>query len=175
MGMPIVTIAPFGFLKELDKDFFVHPGLRGELSFLKSLKLLTLFVIAIEGRLLKVLHEKADNFLGPFFHPLDVKVDFSANLMLGGTVFLGGVGIEIVGRTPVAAGDDDSLASLFLDVVEEVDEDGINSFLIVDDGKAVARRAFTVGKRGGLRVGGVDEGRIEGTPFTAEKVLGDAG
>lgn len=73
----------------------------------------------------------------------------------------------------VSAGDDDALAGLFLEVIEEVDEDGIDGFFAVDDGEAVAAAPFTIGEGGW--VGGVDEGGIEGAPFTAEEIFGDAG
>lgn len=91
MGMPVIGVAPFVLLIELEEDFFIHPGLDGELGLFEALKLLALFIFPIGGVLLKVLHENPDDFLGPLFHPLDVKVDFGAYLVLGDFVLFGGV------------------------------------------------------------------------------------
>lgn len=76
----------------------------------------------------------------------------------------------------MAASDNHPLASLLLDVVKELGQDGINGFLAADNGEAVPIAPFTVGKRGWLgRVGSVDQGRIEGSPLTTEKIFGDPG
>src|SRR5579872_3948937 len=45
MGVPVVAVAPFVLLKELDQDLFVHPGLNGEFGVLKAFKLLVFLVV----------------------------------------------------------------------------------------------------------------------------------
>lgn len=112
---------------------------------------------------MEVLHEDAGDLLGPLLHALDVEVDLGADLVFGELVLFGGVGVGVVGGTAVAAGDDDPLAGLFLDVVEEVEEDGVDVLLAVDDGEAVSAGAFAVGGVG------------DGASFTAEELFGDAG
>jgi hypothetical protein len=119
--------------------------------------------------LLVVLHEEAGDLLRALFHPLDVKVDLGPNEVLRGLVFKRGIGIGVVGGTAVAAGDDDPFAGLFLEVVEEVDEDGVDGLFPFENGEAVS--GVAVEERGGQ----VGTGRVEGAPPAPEKVLGDPG
>ncbi len=80
-----------------------------------------------------------------------------------------------MGGASVSAGDDDPFSGLFLDVVEEVDEDRIDVLFIVDDGKAVAGTSFAIGTGSGFRrVADVDDGLVEGAAFAAEEFFGDA-
>ncbi len=169
MGMPIVPISPFRFLEKLDKDLPIHPGLGSEFSLVITLEVKALFVVLIGERLLKILHEKTNDLLGPLLHTLDVKVNLSANLMLGNLVLFRGVGIGVVRGTAVAAGNNDPLACLLLDEVEQVDKDGIDVLLAAEDGKTVAARAVGKGS-----ASGVNERRVNGVALTPEKVLGNA-
>jgi hypothetical protein len=107
---------------------------------------------------------------------LDVEVGLGAHLVFGGTVLFGGIGVDIVGRTTMTTGDDDPFASLFLDVVEEIDKDRIDVFLPVDDGEAMTGAPITVNEgdgSGGIRH--VELGWVEGGPFAAEELLSDPG
>lgn len=92
------------------------------------------------------MHEQADDLLRPFFHALDVKIDLSADLVLGGLIFFRGVGVGVMGGTSVAAGDDHPFAGLFLDVIEKIDQDRIDVFFAADEREAVAGAPFAIGK-----------------------------
>ncbi len=176
MGMPIVSVAPFIPLKQFDQNLSVHPGLHRKLSLLQTLKLLILFVIVIERRLLKILHDEADDLLGPLLHALHVKVNFGADLVFGGAVLLRGVRIDVMNGTAMSTGDNDSLAGFFLDVVKKLYKNGIDVLLAAEDREAMATAPFTVRKRGWLlRIGGVDDGGVESAPLATEKIFGDPG
>ena len=82
MRMPIVQVPPLMLLIELDENLPVEPGLDRELRFIKTLKIKAFFVIFIERIFLEVLHEEANDFLGPLLHALDVKVHLSPELVL---------------------------------------------------------------------------------------------
>ena len=76
----------------------------------------------------------------------------------------------------VAAGDDDPFTGFLLDIVEEVDEDGIDVLFAADNGKSVPGASVAVGKGGGFcGVGKVDNGGIEGAPLAAEEFPGNPG
>jgi hypothetical protein len=176
MGMPIVRIPPFRLLIKGYQNFLIDPRMDGKAAFRKLLKLLALFVFLVYGVFVKVLHENADNLLGPLLHPLHVKVHLSSNLVLGHLVLIGGVRVGIVDGATVAAGDDHPLARLLLDVVKELREDRIDALLAVDDGEAVPIAPFAVSEGGGL--GGVCriyDGRVEGGASTTEKSFSDSG
>ena len=83
VGMPIIGITPFVFLVELDEVFFVEPGLgiHFGVRLVIALKSDPLFLSFVGGVFLVILHEKGHDLKGLVFHPLDVKVYFSANLM----------------------------------------------------------------------------------------------
>lgn len=170
MGVPVIGVPPFVFMVEGDKNLFVEPGLGGCSSFFVALEFEVLFLFLIEGGLLVVLHNVSDNFVGAVFHPLDVKVDFGANLVLGNAVFFGGIGVAVVNGAAVAAGNDDSLAGLLLEVVKEVCEDGIDPFLAAQNGEAVPGAPFTVGQGG---VAHPNKGGIQRCPFTAKEFFGN--
>lgn len=114
--------------------------------------------------------------MGAIFHADDVKIDFGADLVFGGPVFFGGIGVGVVGGTPVSTGDDDSFSGFFLNVVEKIGEDRINGFFTVQDGESVSVTAIAVGARGGFGgIGEVENRGIESASFTAEKIFGDPG
>ena len=176
VGVAIVSVASFVFLKKLNENFFVHPRLHGKVGFIIALEFKTFFVVFVGGRLLKILHDEPDDFLRPFFHPLDIKIDFSTDLMFRDAVFLGGIRVSVVAGTAVAAGNDDALSGFFLDVVEEFEEDGVDVFFAADDGKAMTAASFAVGEGDGFcGVGKIEDGWIERASLTAEKIFGNAG
>ena len=173
--MPVVDVAPFISLVKLDVNLLVHPGLGDDMGvvLLIALKSGPLLVVLEDGVLLVILDEEGDDLEGLVLEPLHVKVDFGAELVLGGAVLLGGVGVGVVDGTPVAAGDDGAAASLLLQIVEELDQNRIDAFFPMDDGEAVARTSFAVGNGDGGD--GLDKGGIERSAFTAEKIFGDPG
>lgn len=116
--MSVIGITSFVFLMDFDKNFFVHPRLDGCLRFVIPFEFEAFSVILIEGNFLIILHEKARYLKGAVLHPLDIEIDFGAQLVLRGPIVRRRVGIGVVDRTPVTAGDDDPLSSLLLEVVE---------------------------------------------------------
>jgi hypothetical protein len=107
---------------------------------------------------------------------LDVEIDLRANLVFRGAVFFARVGVGVMDRAAVAAGYNHSLASLFLNVVEKVYEDGIDVFFILKDGKAVAGASFAIEARGWLFwIGSVDERRVKGVAFATEELFCNPG
>lgn len=123
IGVAIVCVAPFVLLAEFDENFFVEPGLGGD----KGIGLVVaqeggpFFEVFEGGVLLVVLEEEANDFKGLIFHALDIEVDFGSELVFGAAVFFGRVSIGVVGGAPVATGDDDAAAGLFLEIVEQVE------------------------------------------------------
>ena len=75
-----------------------------------------------------------------------------------------------MGRAPVAAGDDDPFAGLLLEVIEEVDEDGVDALLASDDGKTMATAPLAIEDRLGFRCEDRGMGRA---PFAPKIFSGD--
>ena len=72
-------------------------------------------------------------------------------------------------RTPVPACNDDLLFGLSLNVVEKVEEYGIDELMIVMNRKAVFFKSFAV--RESFLLIGLE--RMHGTPLAPEKFFGD--
>lgn len=166
IGVAVIFVPPFMGLEQLDENFFVHPR-RGRAPHI-------LFFIALKRSPFIVIHQDLHDLKRLFFESLDVEVDFGPNLMLGDKVFLGGVRVGIVLRAAVAAGNDHFFTGFFLYVVQKVDEDRVDAFFAVDDGKSVAGRPFAVADRifGVVRI---RERRMRRISFAAEKIACDPG
>jgi hypothetical protein len=144
----IVGVPTLAFLVKFDKNFFVEPGLGGKASVrpIIPLEVGPLSLRFVGWMFLVVLHQKGDDFQRLIFHPLDIKIDFGADLMLGRFCLFGGVDVGVVGRTPMTAADDHPLARLFLEVIHELNENGVDVFFAPDDRKSVPRASFAVGE-----------------------------
>ena len=171
MGVSVISISSFVFVVEGDKDFFVEPGLGGYSPLFVAFELEVLFLFLIEGGLLVILHDESNDFVGPVFHPLDIKIDFGANLVFGKAVFLGGIGVTIMDGAAMATSDDDPLAGLLLQVVKEVGEDGVDALFTAQNGEAVAGAPFTIGQGG---IAYAHKGGIQRCPFTAKEFFGNS-
>ena len=165
MGMVIILVAPLMFLEELNENFLVHPwlDLNFGIIFVIALEGEILFLVLVFGVLLIVLHEKADDLLRPVFHPLHIKIDLGSDLVLRGSIFLGWVGVSVMDRTAVAAGDDHSFPCLFLDEIQQIQQDTMASGGAVEKGNGL------------LRVAVVLDRRVDRAAFAPEKLLGDPG
>jgi hypothetical protein len=121
---------------------------------------------------LKILHEKSNNLLGPFLHPLHIKIHLRPNLVLGRSALFRKVRIRIVLRATVPTSDDDPLPRLFLNIVQEINQNRINRLFTPNDRQAMPRMPPTIGEWSGmLRVTYIDNLRIERISLTAEKLL----
>ena len=65
-----------------------------------------------------VLHDEGYDLKGLIFHSLDIEVYFGPDLMFGGSVFFGGVGVGVMGWASVATCNDGSSAGFLLEVVK---------------------------------------------------------
>lgn len=133
IGVAVVEVAPFGAFEEFDKDFLIIPGGCGDvgIGFFPSLELGVFFFSGGGGVVAVVAHEKFYDLFGLPLKALDVKVDFGADGVFGGLVKRGGVGVGVVHGAAVTAGDDNFLAGLGLQVIEEVEQYGVDEFLAV--------------------------------------------
>ena len=175
--MVIILVAPLMFLEELNENFLVHPwlDLNFGIIFVIALEGEILFLVLVFGVLLIVLHEKADDLLRPVFHPLHIKIDLGSDLVLRGSIFLGWVGVSVMDRTAVAAGDDHSFPCLFLDEIQQIQQDTIDIFFAGKDREAMASGGAVEKGNGLLRVAVVLDRRVDRAAFAPEKLLGDPG
>ncbi len=166
----IVAVAPFMGLKELNKNFFVHPGGGGgpDVFFFVALESCQRGIIRI------VVHEVLYDLKRVFFKALNVKVHFGPDLVFRDKVLFGGVGVGVVFRAAVPAGDDHFFAGFFLHKVQQVNEDWVDALFAVDDGEAVAQRPLAVADWV-FGVVGVGDRFMGGVALAAEKVAGDEG
>lgn len=81
VGVSVVEIAPFFFVEEFDENFFVVPGLCGDVGvvFFVAFKEVV-FLILVARLMVEVLDDFDDGF-GLFFHVLDVEGYFGADHM----------------------------------------------------------------------------------------------
>lgn len=174
MGVAVVAVAAFVLLVDFEENFLVEPGLDGGVGFVLAFEFQKFLISFIERVFLVVLHDEACDFLGAVFHALDIEIDFSPYLVFGGAVFFGRIGIGIVSGASMSAGDDHSLSGLFLEIVQKIEKDGINVFLIADYGKAMTASSLAVGARSGFFwVARIDDGGVKGAAFAAEKFFSD--
>lgn len=168
IGVLVVKFSPLIREVEFDKDLLVHPG-RGRDVELP-------LCVALEGGVGVVLFNKCDDELGLVFESFDVEVHLGADHVFGAPVVGGVVAVGVVRWAFVAACDDHPFASFLLDVVEQVDEGGVDKLLAIAKGEAVAPAPLAVAVVEGLfAIAVVDDNGVEGVAFAAEKFFGDAG
>ena len=64
--------------------------------------------------------------------------------MARGFVFLAWIGVRIVGRTAMAARDDDATARFFLEKIKKIEQGGVDVFFSSDDWKTVTAAPFAI-------------------------------
>lgn len=171
----VVEIAPLLFVEQLDEHLLVVPGRRGHVgvALFIAQKLLIVFLPLINRLALEVVLDELDGGLRLVFHALHIKGHFGADHVLGAAVFGRGVHVAVVLGTAVSRGDDDALVQPGLDVIEQIDQDGVNELLAVAQGQAVFFRSPAVEIVLGLAFFSDGMLRIEAAALAAEKFFGD--
>ncbi len=146
IGVAIIKIPPFSLLIELDEDFFVVPGLGQDVEVfdIEPGKLSIGLVPLIEGIVPVITHEDLDDFFRLRLKTLDVEIDFGADHVLRILIIGGVVGIGVVDRAAVPAGDDDLSSGLRLNLVEKVDQDRINELPSFSHGQAMLLKTAAI-------------------------------
>lgn len=139
VGVTVVEVAAFFFGEEFDEDFFIHPGF-GEgvgVIFFVALEFGVFLLVLVGGRFGEEVLEVFNDQFRVVFHALDVEGNFGADGVFGVLILWGGVDVGVVFGAAMAAGDDDFFVGFVLEVVEEVDEDGVDEFFFVLEGEAM--------------------------------------